>query len=97
MKLFIVLSFMFIFMFCSVSIAGDHNIVYAGDDNIPMDYFITETPVEYIDFYQRRFAYKKQRDQVRDNIDKRRHHYNAARSKALQDYKNSSDAFYISD
>ncbi len=49
--------------------------------------FITETPFEYINFYDRRFDYKESRDELRANIEKRRHHYNSARTGVIRDYK----------
>lgn len=65
--------------------AADREIVSAGEA-IRTENFITETPFEYMNFYDRRFDYKESRDALRANIEQRRAHYNSARTVVVEDY-----------
>lgn len=77
------------------AIAQDREVEDAGKAFHTKD-FVLETPYKYTDIYDRRFDYKKARDQLRANIDQRREHYNSGRTPTIEKYKRNLESLHNS-
>ena len=56
--------------------------------------FDTETEFEFCDYYDRRFEYKKRRDEFRENLNDRRANYQAQRQVVIDAYQAKEKAFH---